>query len=82
MIAAVRAWARGREAGLDVDVEMLSLTGSLMPLAIAASLGLVALDLEWRAALAVGYTLAPTSMGIALNVLKKGKVLNIRRLGS
>lgn len=74
------------EAGLNVDVPMLQLiglrgvgvaiSGSIAPLAIASSLGILVLGLEWRAALAVGCTLAPTSMGIALNVLKKGKVLN------
>ena len=47
-----------------------------MPLAIAASLGVFVVGLDWHAALAIGCTLAPTSMGIALNVLKKGKVLN------
>jgi Kef-type K+ transport system membrane component KefB len=72
------------EAGLDVDLPMLRLiglrgvgvavTGSLAPLGIAAFLGIYVLGLDWRAALAVGCTLAPTSMGIALNVLKKGKV--------
>ncbi len=74
------------EAGLDVDVEMLKLigprgvgiavSGSIAPLLIAVSLGIGVCGLEWRSALAVGCTLAPTSMGIALNVLKRGKVLN------
>ena len=74
------------EAGLDVDIPMLRLiglrgvgvaiSGSIAPLAIASSLGILVLGLDWKAALAVGCTLAPTSMGIALNVLKKGRVLN------
>ena len=107
------------EAGLDVDVEMLRLigargvgvavSGSAMPLCIAASLSIAVCGLDWKvshpsgparraphatrtgrprhsrphpplprlqAALAVGCTLAPTSMGIALNVLKRGKVPN------
>ena len=74
------------EAGLDVDVSMLRLiglrgvgvavTGSLMPLCIAATLSVAVLGLDYRAALALGCTLAPTSMGIALHVLKRGKVLN------
>ncbi|KOO36468.1 hypothetical protein Ctob_014421 [Chrysochromulina tobinii] len=74
------------EAGLDVDLEMLRLlglrglgvaiSGSLAPLAIATALSIGVLGLSWRSALAVGCTLAPTSMGVALNVLKRGKVLN------
>ena len=74
------------EAGLDVDLEMLRLiglrglgvaiSGSLAPLAIATTLSMGVLGLNWRSALAIGCTLAPTSMGVALNVLKRGKVLN------
>ena len=69
------------EAGLDVDLDMLkliglrgvaiALTGSLLPLGLGWLLATVCLGLEWKAALAVGCTLAPTSMGIALNVLKQ-----------
>ena len=54
----------------------VAVSGSIAPLAIASSLGILVLGLDWKAALAVGCTLAPTSMGIALNVLKKGRVLN------
>ena len=74
------------EAGLDVDIEMLKLigargvgvavSGSLGPLLIAFLLAIGPLGLDWKAGLALGCTLAPTSMGIALNVLKAGKVLN------
>ncbi|KAL1495156.1 hypothetical protein AB1Y20_017021 [Prymnesium parvum] len=74
------------EAGLDVDIEMLKLigargvgvavSGSITPLAIASFLSSQVIGLDWKASLAVGCTLAPTSMGIALNVLKRGKVLN------
>ena len=74
------------EAGLDVDISMLRLiglrglavavTGSLAPLAIATLLAAGVLGYSWRSALALGCTLSPTSMGVALNVLKRGKVLN------
>ena len=74
------------EAGLDVDLEVLkllgprgvavALTGSLTPLAIGFGLSHWGLGLPWLSALAVGCALAPTSMGIAVNVLKKGKALN------
>ena len=74
------------EAGLDVDFDMLKLiglrgiaiaiTGSLTPLALGALLSSSFMGLEWKAALAVGCTLAPTSMGIALNVLKQAKMLD------
>ena len=74
------------EAGLDVDLEMLKLiglrgvgiavTGSFGPLLLGAALSSTVLGLGWQASLAVGCTLAPTSMGIALNVLKRAKVLN------
>ena len=73
------------EAGLDVDLQMLrmigprgvaiAITGTVLPVGIAAGLGMAVLDLSPVTALAAGCTLAPTSMGIALNVLKKGQVL-------
>jgi hypothetical protein len=72
------------EAGLDVDLQMLrtigprgvgvAVTGTMLPVGIAAALGAGVLGLEPTAALAAGCTLAPTSMGIALNVLKRGQV--------
>jgi Kef-type K+ transport system membrane component KefB len=72
------------EAGLDVDLQMLrtigprgvgvAVTGTLLPVAIASAVGAGALGLGPTAALAAGCTLAPTSMGIALNVLKRGQV--------
>merc|ERR1719510_934116 len=49
--------------------------GSLLPMGIGFGLA-TALGSEWKAALCIGATLAPTSMGIALNVLRSGKVLN------
>jgi Kef-type K+ transport system membrane component KefB len=74
------------EAGLDVDLAMLkligprgmgvALSGSLAPLSIGAAIAFFGFGQDWKASLAVGCTLAPTSMGIALNVLKGGGVLN------
>lgn len=73
------------EAGLDVDIEMLRLiglrgfgvaiVGSMFPLALGTGIGF-AFGLDFKGAIASGATLAPTSMGIALNVLRSGKVLN------
>jgi len=74
------------EAGLDVDLDMLKLiglrgvgvaiSGSLAPLSLGAAIAYFVFGQGWKASLAVGCTLAPTSMGIALNVLKAGGVLN------
>ena len=74
------------EAGLDVDLDMLKLiglrgiaiavSGSFGPLILGWLLSTFGLGLDWKSALAVGCTLAPTSMGIALNVLKQAKLLN------
>ena len=74
------------EAGLDVDLAMLkviglrgvgvAISGSLAPLTGGALIASFGFGLGWKAALAVGCALAPTSMGIALNVLKGGGVLN------
>ena len=74
------------EAGLDVDVEMLklvgsrgiclSLFGSMLALALGTILSHFALGNGWVESFGAGATLAPTSMGIALNVLRSCKVLN------
>lgn len=68
------------EAGLDVDLEMLKLVGArglmLSMLACCVALGLgtlishLVLGNGWVESFGVGATLAPTSMGIALNVLR------------
>jgi len=73
------------EAGLDVDIAMLkiiglrgavvALLGSIIPMGIGMGLA-IAMGSEIKAALSIGATLAPTSMGIALNVLRKGHQLN------
>ncbi|GMH55307.1 hypothetical protein TrRE_jg729, partial [Triparma retinervis] len=74
------------EAGLDVDMEMLklvgnrgimlSLFGSMLALVLGTLLSHFALGNGWVESFGAGCTLAPTSMGIALNVLRSCKVLN------
>ena len=73
------------EAGVEVDVSMLRLIGprgllvavfgSLMPLGIGLSLALL-MGYELKPAVVAGVALAPTSMGLALTVLKDAKILN------
>jgi len=73
------------EAGIEVDLEVLKLIGrrgvlvavfgSVVPVSIGYGLGM-ALGFEPVQSLAMGACLAPTSVGIALDVLKRGEVLN------
>lgn len=73
------------EAGVEVDLASLSLVGargvqvaffgSLVPLAIGSVLGKLVFDMSAKTCLAVGASLAPTSMGISLKVLQDGGVL-------
>jgi len=73
------------EAGLDIDVSLLSqvgprglavaLTGTALPLGMGFGFGL-AFGFNWRAALAAGCVLQPTSLAIVLGVLKSGGTLN------
>lgn len=53
---------------------LIALVGSVGPVTIGFALA-TAMGAEWQPALACGMTLGPTSMGIALNVLKSGGVL-------
>jgi len=74
------------EAGLDTDLEMVRLVGKrgiLLSLACSAIslifgtlLSKYVLGLETIESWSVGIALAPTSMGIGLNVLRSCKVLN------
>ena len=74
------------EAGVEVDLASLSLVGargvrvaffgSLVPLAIGATLAKLVFDMSAKTCLAVGACLAPTSMGISLKVLQDGGVLS------
>mmetsp|Transcript_12442 Transcript_12442/g.34930 ORF Transcript_12442/g.34930 Transcript_12442/m.34930 type:complete len:706 (-) Transcript_12442:427-2544(-) len=74
------------EAGMEVDLQQLKVVGlrgvgvaflgSLLPLAIGFGVAYGIFVLPMKEALAVGASLAPTSMGISLKVLNEGKVLN------
>eukprot|EP00486_Rosalina_sp_Unknown_P008386 CAMPEP_0201579786 /NCGR_PEP_ID=MMETSP0190_2-20130828/27623_1 /ASSEMBLY_ACC=CAM_ASM_000263 /TAXON_ID=37353 /ORGANISM="Rosalina sp." /LENGTH=246 /DNA_ID=CAMNT_0048014729 /DNA_START=136 /DNA_END=873 /DNA_ORIENTATION=+ len=73
------------EAGIDVSVGHLKVVGtrglsvaifgSFVPLGIGTGLA-IAYGQRFQTAIAIGACLAPTSMGIALNVLRNAKVLN------
>ena len=73
------------EAGVEVDLQQLAhvgqrgvavaFAGSLAPLAIGATLGHLVFGMNVMSSLAVGASLAPTSMGISLKVLQDGGVL-------
>lgn len=73
------------EAGLEVDIKLLKVigtrgvcvafAGSLVPVSMGFGIA-TAVGATPKAAFAIGACLAPTSMGIAVNVLKKGGVLN------
>merc|ERR1719266_222202 len=73
------------EAGIDVDIGMIKLIGprglgiALMGSVVPMAMGVVISYLMGTTigqAIAIGACFAPTSMGIALNVLKKAKILN------
>lgn len=73
------------EAGIEVDLDILKLIGtrgvivavfgSMTPLAIGFGLG-TALGYDPTSSLCIGACLAPTSMGIAVSALRRGKALN------
>eukprot|EP01083_Nonionella_stella_P067753 179429_1 len=74
------------EAGIDVDIGMLKLIGprgvaiavmgSIIPMSFGFSMSYLAMGTDIQTSIAIGACFAPTSMGIALNVLKKAKILN------
>ncbi|GBG23964.1 NapA type Na+/H+ antiporter [Hondaea fermentalgiana] len=74
------------EAGIEVDLEMIRLiglrgavvavAGSMVPLAIGFFIGQHFLGLDIKGSFVVGASVSPTSMGIALSVLRSGKLLN------
>merc|ERR1719464_2472777 len=74
------------EAGVDVDIGMLKLIGprgvgiamlgSVVPMAMGFSLSYLFMGTGILTSIAVGACFAPTSMGIALKVLKGAKLLN------
>merc|ERR1719283_613029 len=74
------------EAGIDVDVGMLkligprgvgiALLGSIFPMSMGFCITYLTMGTDIMSSIAIGACFAPTSMGIALNVLKKAKILN------
>ncbi len=73
------------EAGVDIDVTTLKLIGkrgviiatlgSIFPIAIGLAIA-YALGADTKAAIAAGASFGPTSLGIAMNILKTGKIIN------
>ena len=73
------------EAGVDIDVMTLKLigkrgviiafVGSVLPIAIGFAIAL-ALGSDMTAAIAAGAAFGPTSLGIAMNILKTSKIIN------
>merc|ERR1719266_1392279 len=74
------------EAGVDVDVGMLkligprglgvALMGSFFPMSLGFCITYLFMGTDIMSSIAIGACFAPTSMGIALNVLKKARILN------
>merc|ERR1712038_1748912 len=74
------------EAGIDVDVGMLkligprgggiALLGSFFPMSIGFAITYLFMGTDLMSSIAISACFAPTSMGIALNVLKKARILN------
>jgi Kef-type K+ transport system membrane component KefB len=73
------------EAGVDVDLTMLKLigsrglliavVGSALPIAIGVGIAF-AYGLDVKGAIAAGASFGPTSLGIAMNILRAGKMVN------
>ena len=74
------------EAGIDIDLSTLKLVGtrgfliavvgSLLPIAIGMFLAWAMQVGDVTAIIAAGAVFGPTSLGIALNILKGGGILN------
>ncbi len=73
------------EAGVDIDVTTLKLIGkrgviiatlgSIFPIALGIGIAF-ALGADTKAAIAAGAAFGPTSLGIAMNILRSGKIIN------
>jgi Kef-type K+ transport system membrane component KefB len=73
------------EAGIDIDLGTLKLIGgrgfviaflgSAMPIGLGVVLALI-LGNDVTASIAAGASFGPTSLGIALNILRSGGILN------
>ena len=54
----------------------IALLGSLFPMSMGFCISYLTMGTDIMASIAIGACFAPTSMGIALNVLKKARLLN------
>jgi len=73
------------EAGVDIDITTLKLigvrgviiaiVGSILPIAFGLGIAF-AIGAPTKAAIAAGAAFGPTSLGIAMNILKTGKIIN------
>lgn len=74
------------EAGIDIDMSvmklvgtrglMIAVVGSFLPIGVGVLIAWAIQVGDWKAIIAAGSVFGPTSLGIALNVLKGGGVLN------
>ena len=75
------------EAGIDIDVSTLKLigtrgfliaiVGSVLPIGMGMLIAMIILGTgDTKAIIAAGATFGPTSLGIALNILRGGGILN------
>ena len=53
---------------------MIAVVGSILPIAVGVLLAYLLKVGNWKAIVASGAVFGPTSLGIALNVLKGGKI--------
>ena len=73
------------EAGIDIDMAVMNLVGtrgliiavvgSFLPIGVGVLIAWAINVGDWKAIIASGAVFGPTSLGIALNVLKGGKIL-------
>ncbi len=74
------------EAGIDIDMTvmklvgtrglMIAVVGSFLPIGVGVLIAWALQVGDWKAIIASGAVFGPTSLGIALNVLKGGGILN------
>ena len=73
------------EAGIDIDLTTLkvigargiiiAIVGSILPIALAMAIAF-AIGTDTTGAIAAGAAFGPTSLGIAMNILRQGKIVN------
>ncbi|KAG7347602.1 transporter, cpa2 family protein [Nitzschia inconspicua] len=74
------------DSGINLDIAQLretgtravsmAVTGTLLALGVGLSMGYLANDGDFRSSFAIGAAFAPSSFGVASQVLSKGEVLN------